>query len=216
MQKIIASIALTAFAAISGNSYAGSKCIPDNFQANIQPAPSDDWADAQRLHLMQELRSADRIKNIQEENHDPTPKFWIAAGLQAKSHPDLEREITKIQKIAEKITLELKAKHARARPSLADDSLTTVVPVPWHASYPSGHATQSMLTALALSAAVPGAKDQLKALAIDVAHGREIAGLHYASDTQAGFELAQQIWRAIDNDCKPEALPQYHHTPEAK
>ena len=73
-----------------------------------------------------------------------------------------------------------------------------------------------MLTALALSAAVPGAKDQLKALAIDVAHGREIAGLHYASDTQAGFELAQQIWRAIDNDCKPEALPQYHHTPEAK
>ena len=65
MQKIIASIALTAFAAISGNSYAGSKCIPDNFQANIHPAPSDDWSDAQRLHLMQELRNLRQLCSVE-------------------------------------------------------------------------------------------------------------------------------------------------------
>ena len=208
-QRILAA-ATVAFAALSVGTLTHAGCITADFAPALPSPPADDWADAQRLKLMQELRIPERVVAIKAEDHDPTPKFWAAAGLQAKDHPQLERQITALQKEAEKITLALKDHYARARPNTADSSLTTVVSVPWHASYPSGHATQSMLTALALGAAVPSAAPALKSLAIDVAHGREIAGLHYASDTQAGFELAQQIWDATKADCKPQVLPIYH------
>ena len=189
---------------------AQANCLPAQFQATLPAPPQDDWADAQRLQLMVELRTPERIAAIEQEADDLTFKFWHSAGLQSRAHPQLERQITAVQKIAEKIVLSLKAQYARTRPSFADTSLSTVVPVPWHSSYPSGHATQSMLTALVLGSAVPSAKDDLKALAVQIAHGREIAGLHYASDTQAGFALAYQIWTALDARCKPEPLAQYH------
>ena len=202
--------ATVAFAALSVGPLAHAGCIPADFAPALSSPPADDWADAQRLKLLQELRTPERVAAIRAQDHDPTPKFWATAGLQAKDHPQLERQITALQKEAEKVTLALKDFYARKRPNTADSSLSTVVSVPWHASYPSGHATQSMLTAFALGAAVPSAAPALKHLAIDVAHGREIAGLHYASDTQAGFELARQIWDALDADCKPQVLPQYH------
>lgn len=193
------------FAALSTSAIAHADCIAEDFAPTLPAPPADNWADAQRLKLMQELRIPERVANIRAEENDPTPKFWATAGLQAKDHPELERQITAVQKAAEKITLALKSHYARARPNTADSTLSTVVSVPWHASYPSGHATQSMLTALVLGTAVPSAAPALKSLAINVAHGREIAGLHYASDTQAGFALAQQIWNALDADCKPQA-----------
>lgn len=206
----ILAVATVAFTALSASALAQAGCITTGFTPTLPAPPADDWADAQRLKLMQELRTPERVAAIKAEDYDPTPKFWAAAGLQAKDHPQLERQITVAQKEAEKITLALKDFYARKRPNTADSSLSTVVSVPWHASYPSGHATQSMLTAFALGAAVPSAAPALKHLAIDVAHGREIAGLHYASDTQAGFELARQIWDALDAACKPKALPKYH------
>lgn len=206
----ILAVATVAFVALSTGAFAHAGCITKDFHPTLPSPPADNWADAQRLKLMQKLRTPERVTAIKAEDYDPTPKFWAVAGLQAKDHPDLERQITVAQKEAEKITLAIKDLYARERPNTVDSSLTTVVSVPWHASYPSGHATQSMLTAFALGAAVPSAAPALKYLAIEVAHGREIAGLHYASDTQAGFELARQIWDALDTDCKPKALKKYH------
>ena len=75
------------------------------------------------------------------------------------------------------------------------------IPIPGHPSFPSGHATQSMLMALCLGEAlaayddVPGRPGTwaplLQALSCRIARNREIAGLHFKSDTVAGFELAR-------------------------
>lgn len=89
--------------------------------------------------------------------------------------------------------LERKKHFARPRPSEVDPMLKTVVANPPHASYPSGHAAQTHMIALILSDFDPRNKKLYHGLADAVAHRREIAGIHYPSDTKAGRLLAEEI-----------------------
>lgn len=68
---------------------------------------------------------------------------------------------------------------------------------PGHPSYPSGHAAQSRLFALVLGAAFPGLKSQLLGLADDIAFNREVAGVHFSSDSAAGKSLADQVFKLL-------------------
>jgi membrane-associated phospholipid phosphatase len=91
----------------------------------------------------------------------------------------------------------------RRRPSQLCPALRPPIEVPGHAAYPSGHATQSFLIARCLAAAVAGgpsalASEALDALANRIARNREIAGVHYPSDTAAGRDLAAQLFAALD------------------
>ena len=87
----------------------------------------------------------------------------------------------------------------RPRPSQACPALLPPVPVPGHPSYPSGHATEAHLIELVLNDVLKNAPQSaamaidLKALAWRIARNREIAGLHYPSDSNAGRALADAI-----------------------
>lgn len=95
----------------------------------------------------------------------------------------------------------------RPRPSQLCPALLPPLAVPGHPAFPSGHATQSMLMALiagqvmeARNGAQGGGdvwKPLLQQLACRIARNREIAGLHYPSDTQAGFELARKTFNKL-------------------
>ena len=97
----------------------------------------------------------------------------------------------------------------RSRPSQLCPALLPPLAVPGHASYPSGHSTQAHLMALCMYdvlAGTPNAnpwpasplspadannwKIDLLALADRIARNREIAGLHYPSDSWGGVQLA--------------------------
>jgi membrane-associated phospholipid phosphatase len=86
--------------------------------------------------------------------------------------------------------------------------------VPGHASFPSGHATQSALVAGLLAQVLPPAVTRvnppkpgmtppaepaslLDRMAERLARNREVVGLHYASDSRAGRELAAGILRIL-------------------
>lgn len=86
-----------------------------------------------------------------------------------------------------------KKRFARARPSQLVPNLKLVVPNPGHASYPSGHATQSMLLAQILKIIDPTNSEAYLNYARSMARRREIAGVHYPSDSLAGQTLAEQI-----------------------
>lgn len=64
---------------------------------------------------------------------------------------------------------------------------------PHHPAYPSGHSTQSHAVAMVLAELVPGAANSLMAAAGQTALNREIAGLHYPSDSAAGARLARRL-----------------------
>ena len=118
------------------------------------------------------------------------------------SNPRLQKTISIVQPLTAAIVLDLKSKYARTRANDVDPSLSTAIPVPWHKAYPSGHATQSFITALAFANVFPEKSDEFMRLAAKVAINREIAGLHYTSDSDAGAVLAEQIWKAVKPACK--------------
>jgi membrane-associated phospholipid phosphatase len=96
------------------------------------------------------------------------------------------------------VAMHFKAVHNRPRPSHLCPALMPPIPVPGHASYPSGHATQANLMALFVTDAMPpaiqaGVAFDLTALATRIGRNREIAGMHYASDSAAGVALAASI-----------------------
>jgi membrane-associated phospholipid phosphatase len=87
-----------------------------------------------------------------------------------------------------------KMHYKRARPNQLDTTLTTVFEVPHHASYPSGHAAHSRLLANVLGWIDGKNALEYKKMAMDIGRRREIAGVHYPSDTAAGIALADAVF----------------------
>jgi hypothetical protein len=112
--------------------------------------------------------------------------------------------------------MHFKYKFNRARPVQLYPPLLPPCETPGHASYPSGHATQSRMmencmglvlqnATLLTTAPLPGADattltTDLSALAWRIAHNREIAGFHYSSDTLHGRTLADNMFSQIKTD----------------
>jgi len=79
-----------------------------------------------------------------------------------------------------------------------DKDLEPAILVPAHPSYPSGHATQAFLTAAALINVMDASMHtHIDHVANEIAVNREWAGVHFASDTTAGRDLAIAIWNEI-------------------
>ena len=68
---------------------------------------------------------------------------------------------------------------------------------PGHPSYPSGHAAQSRLCALLFAALFPKLEQALIAMADDIAYNREVAGVHFEADSDAGKLLADQVFNLL-------------------
>ena len=91
----------------------------------------------------------------------------------------------------------LKQRFNRVRPSVLAEKygfkLGTVVEIPGHPAYPSGHATGVFTLAYILQELDPSNAETYRKDALRIARNREIGGLHYPSDTVAGRLLARQI-----------------------
>jgi membrane-associated phospholipid phosphatase len=85
----------------------------------------------------------------------------------------------------------------RARPGQLWPQLMPPVEVPHHAAFPSGHSTQSHTIAKVLQAVaggvVPAVANITERLAQRIARGREVLGVHYPSDSEAGRLLSGEI-----------------------
>jgi hypothetical protein len=106
----------------------------------------------------------------------------------------------------------------RPRPSQLRPALMPPIPLPGHAAFPSGHATLAYLMAFCVGIVFePGAAGappqyvlgdppavphdpvvrNLLVLARRIARNREIAGLHYESDSVGGRVLAQELLKTL-------------------
>jgi acid phosphatase (class A) len=61
------------------------------------------------------------------------------------------------------------------------------------AAYPSGHATNSYINAYIFQELAPEFADIFLKDAFDMAHSREILGVHFPSDSEAGRIFARQF-----------------------
>lgn len=85
-----------------------------------------------------------------------------------------------------------KYKYARVRPYILEPALDNLEETNWPA-YPSGHAANSYINAYIYSALAPDFSDVFLKDAYDMAHSREILGVHYPSDSESSRLLAQQF-----------------------
>jgi acid phosphatase (class A) len=85
----------------------------------------------------------------------------------------------------------------RPRPFVTDRQLAPVVPKPASASYPSGHSTWAVASAIVLADMVPERRAQIFARADEYAHNREVGGVHYPSDVAAGHLAGTVLAEAL-------------------
>jgi hypothetical protein len=100
------------------------------------------------------------------------------------------------------VALYWKNQHKRMRPSQMFPALMPMIPTPPHPSYPSGHSTQAHLVWLCVRAAMPDPSlldEPMYNLAARIAQNREIAGVHFSSDTAAGAKLASQTFLLLSS-----------------
>jgi acid phosphatase (class A) len=86
----------------------------------------------------------------------------------------------------------LKFKYARIRPYVIDSRLNNLEETDW-AAYPSGHAANSYVNAFIYQELAPEFTDFFIKDAYDMAHSREILGVHYPSDSEASRIFARQF-----------------------
>jgi membrane-associated phospholipid phosphatase len=114
--------------------------------------------------------------------------------LSAWSHPNTLKLIEMAYRVAQMLGVHFKLKYNRARPQQVFPALIPLIDSPWHASFPSAHSLESHMIARALAAVSPGARRPLRALANRIGRNREVAGVHYPSDTLAGRQIAREAF----------------------
>ena len=144
------------------------------------------------------------------------------------SHPVTTRLVAICMDAATMLGMAHKWRHDRPRPSQVSPALLPPIDPPPHASFPSGHATQSMTLALLFTEILgdhvrnmhadeaPGEepdpdgadleRNPYEEMARRVARNREVMGLHYPSDSRAGQALARELFPALAAEADFQAL----------
>ena len=143
------------------------------------------------------IRSADfrqeRLAEIVSQAQDLSLPWADLLMASPASRPATWTLLSAAMAIGHMVAMCLKARFNRARPVQVYPALLPPVLTPPHASFPNSHSLQSHLIANGISKAVPELSEAAGSLARRIAENREVAGLHFPSDTAAGQEYAGAI-----------------------
>jgi hypothetical protein len=160
-------------------------------------------AELQTLHGYLQMRTPERLRQIRSEIDILGARFGdktFAEHFDEQRRPNSFFLMAFVIQIESPQVMKQKLRFDRVRPSYLDPTLTTAIPIPPHPAYPSGHATHAYLRAQLLSRLDPKNAAVYMASAARIARNREIAGLHYPSDSEAGRLLAEQLFAALVRD----------------
>jgi acid phosphatase (class A) len=124
--------------------------------------------------------------------------FHIGRSIGTWFHPDsiplTAQLVANVWKDTEYVIWKYKNYFLRIRPYKLEPALENLEETNW-AAYPSGHATNSYVNAYLYQRLIPEFSDIFFKDAYDMAHSREIIGVHYPSDSESGRILA---WQVVD------------------
>lgn len=182
----------------------GPGYLKADLEFNLTPPPSNDSPETTAelktlLHYQATARDEATVKKIFIEAK--TGNFAETFLADETIPPALAKAAYHLLKLADDesryFIVKYKKRFARPRPSQLAPNLKLVVPNPGHAAYPSGHATQSWLMARILSLLDPVNEQAYLTYAKAIAKRREIAGVHYPSDSAAGQKLADGLLKEL-------------------
>jgi PAP2 superfamily len=170
--------------------------------------PLIDWSTLSLPDIQQEVTdlvtaAANERSNAMDEILSQADEFisYFLALLTANpgGYPQTTKVLTIASQVGTLVAMYFKGLYKRPRPSELCPALLPPIAVPGHASFPSGHSTQAHLMALCINDifdTLPQQGTVLEdawTLADRIARNREIAGVHYESDTNAGKAIALAV-----------------------
>lgn len=150
---------------------------------------------------------ADALGEILSQANEFISYFLNMMTARPSGYPHTTRVLNIASLVALFVSIYWKGQYKRPRPSQLCPALLPPIAVPGHASFPSGHSTQAHLMALCMVDVLSGLPNQdqqnmaddLWTLADCIARNREIAGLHYPSDSAAGKAYAYCIYYLLQD-----------------
>lgn len=167
-------------------------------EVEAPPAPDSDATRAeitQLLSLMDERAAT--LEEIRAQSNDFPLYFLGLLMMNRASHPATYEMMKAASRVGEMLMCHFKMKFNRPRPHQLCPALMPPVTVPGHASYPSGHGMIAHLLAHVGAEVRPDASASLFTLAERIARNREVAGLHYPSDSRAGAAIAENAFKVL-------------------
>lgn len=171
------------------------------FGALLKPSSSLEEEIAKLVEYAEDERP-DALGEILAQDGDFVAEFQNLLAVAPASYPATRALLAAAGLVGGFIGLHYKWEFNRPRPSQVAPALRPPLPLPGHGSFPSGHALQAWMMAMAASeargAGPKGKKGTIASalftLAGRIARNREIAGLHYPSDSEASKELARCMY----------------------
>lgn len=162
----------------------------------LNPPPANDSDQTRReIEELIQLANTERPGAADEIAEQDTgfPQYFLhLLMMSSQSHPATYLVIKIAARVAEISMVHFKAKYNRCRPSQLYPALLPEVNIATHPAYPSGHSMMAHMFAHCASEVLPHMRPALMELAAQIGRNREVAGLHYSSDTNAGELVAQQ------------------------
>ena len=155
--------------------------------------PVDDLTEAYQVEKIIRQRTEKDVQSIQ--NHDQEPYYAIRKVCEENGLEFHDSEFKQIIKESVPVIKHFKDFYNRARPAEVLSSLNTLPSKTNKTpSYPSGHATQSVILARYVAGKVPQLEKDLMKAAYECGYGRVQAGFHYVSDYDAGNLLGEKMY----------------------
>jgi acid phosphatase (class A) len=186
----------------------------DDFKVPDAPANSSEQTRAELNYLLalqndrtdeevrESLYMADIWYNLRVKPTDSTYSFYrknlfhigssIGSWFNPENLPVTADLVANVWRDASYFIWSLKFKYARIRPVFIDSDLRNLQETDW-AAYPSGHAANSYVNAYLYQELAPEFTDIFIKDAYDMAHSREILGVHYPSDSESARIFARQF-----------------------
>ena len=155
--------------------------------------PVDDLTEAYQVEKIIKQRTEKDVQSIQD--HDQEPYYAIRKVCEENGLEFHDSEFKQIIKESVPVIKHFKDFYNRARPAEVLSSLNTLPSKTNKTpSYPSGHATQSVILARYVAGKVPQLEKDLMKAAYECGYGRVQAGFHYVSDYDAGNLLGEKMY----------------------
>lgn len=186
---------LSACSATTETYFAGDTILPD-FIDPPYAANSKEWSnDIQKIIKTQkhfglnELELASREKYL----HPEIFILYTDRSLTKENYPNLHKLIHRTSLTCKGVNDHFKNHWNTPRPYAVDKRINMLITPSPGASYPSGHASSSLVTTRLLGMLVPHRSEDLTKLANKIAYRRVLVGMHYPHDIDAGEQLSRLI-----------------------
>lgn len=195
---------------------------PKSFRIRRPPANSspETAAELEELHRLTQNRTAADIEEILHWSvQEPSVNtHWLAVAEQAckafKLPPPAGVRVHCL--LAEALYCAMialwrqKWRYLRPRPTDLDPTIdVSIIPVPQHPAYPSGHSTAGGAAAQILASLFPSEADRFWSMAEESGIARMKAGIHYRSDHEVGLSLGRYVAKLILKEAGKDSAPEH-------